>query len=493
MSKTQQEFSGILFPALPVLGVLILLATAITLTNCGNTSVQFQSNPPVGSVRVSISDPPSCRVPAGDFKHIYVTVRSVQAHLNPTATDASPGWQELAPQLANAPVQVDLLSVPQNTCVLTQLGSNSSLPAGDYQQIRLVLVPNNPAASQPVPAQNACGGVTFNCAVLKDDSVKDLQLSSQANTGLKIPPGQILGGPIHVGEGQNVDINIDFNICSSLVLQGNGQLRLKPTLTAGQVSTNTTGISGRILDAAAMQPIAGGKVLVALEQLDNTGVDRVVMQTAADSSGNFNFCPLPSGMYDVIAVAIDGGGTAYNATALLNVPSGTAVGAIPLIAETGSAPPAGPGTIEGTVTAASGAAGASVDVVLHPLQAIQLPDATTRKLTIPAEGDSVSNVTTVSGGTCPAGTDCAQYTLIVPASNPQFGVFSASGTAFSTPATGDVLYSLEAFAFAPMSGGTPICSPARLATDKDSADQPLKVTGGTTTTAKQLDFTGCTL
>jgi hypothetical protein len=74
--------------------------------------------------------------------NVFVTIRSIQAHTSATADNNSSGWQELAPQLVSAPVQVDLLHLPASgQCLLEQLGS-TSLPAGDYQQIRLILLAN---------------------------------------------------------------------------------------------------------------------------------------------------------------------------------------------------------------------------------------------------------------------------------------------------------------------------------------------------------------
>ncbi len=481
---------------LEIVAVIVLLAAAMALLNCGNSRFEFRLNPPTGTVSVSISDPPSCAVPNGPFEHVYITIRSVQAHISSNADDNSPGWQELAPQLVSQPVQVDLLGAAKNGCVLAQLGSNTPLPVGDYQQIRLLLVSNNPGSGAPVLASNACGTQGFNCAVLSDESVQELELSSQANTGLKIPPGQIVGGPIRVESGKHVDINIDFNACASIVRQGNGRMRLKPVLTAGQVSPNTTGISGQVVDRLTMQPVDGGTVLVALEQMrDSTGIDRIFMQTTADASGNFNFCPLPAGMYDVVAVALNKNGVAYNATVALNVPAGTALGKVPVVAETGAA--TGPATIQGLVTAVSGTppttTGASVDVVASALQSVPVSSSSSRPITIPLRSDSTPTVITAPNPpaiTCPTGTNCALYTLVVPASNPSVGTFSAAGTTFSMPAAGDVLYSIEAQAFTP-TGGAPICSPSRQTTDKDSNAQPLKVTAGKTVKAQQLDFTGC--
>ena len=267
--------------------VLVLVAVLVNCSGSGSGSTMQMAG--TGSINVSITDPPSCKFPNGDFQHVYVTIRSVQAHTSATADDNSPGWQELAPQLNTQPMQIDLFAAGPNACLLTMLGSNTALPTGTYQQIRLLLVPNDRGGG-PVPAINACGDQGFNCAILQDRSVHELQLSSQANTGLKIPPGQIQGGPITVAAGQDVDLNIDFNACASIIEQGNGKFRLKPVLTAGQVSTNNSGISGHVVDAATMQPISGGTVLVALEQLEGSQTDVIFMQTAADSAGNFNFC-----------------------------------------------------------------------------------------------------------------------------------------------------------------------------------------------------------
>lgn len=92
---------------------------------------------------------------------------------------------------------------------------------------------------------------------MDDGSIHEIRLSSEAQTGLKIPPGQIMGGAIQVAAGQSVDLNIDFNACFSIVHKGNGAFRLKPALTAGVVSANNSGIGGQVVDSVSKQPIAG--------------------------------------------------------------------------------------------------------------------------------------------------------------------------------------------------------------------------------------------
>jgi hypothetical protein len=480
---------------LPLAVLAALVAVALTLVTCGKTTITGQLNNGMATVNVSISDPPSCLPPAGNFKSVFISIRSVQAHISATADDNSPGWVELVPELNTKPVQVDLLNLPANgACLLKQLGSNTSLPAGDYQQIRLLLVADN-SGSSAVLSSNACAtlGQVFNCVEDINKNFSELQLSSQSNTGLKIPPGQVVGGPIHVVEGQSVDINVDFNACASIIQEGNGSFRLKPTLTAGVVSTNTTGIKGQVVDSVTSQPIVGATV--ALENADKSGTDRIFMEAVTDSGGHFSFCPLPMGaVFDVVVDAVGASGTAYNATVVVNVPGGTDVGALPLVAETGTA--RGPAKIQGIVTALNGTVGADIDVSTSALQSVPLSGSATRLVTIPLLPGSRSNIAVESAMSCPAtgspkGAFCAQYTLVVPASKPDVGSFSAGKITFSAPASGDVLYTVEVDASKPMSGGVAICSPSSLTTNLDTSGVPLKVTASATTAAKEIDFAGC--
>jgi hypothetical protein len=465
------------------------LATA--LVSCGgNVSVNSMNG--TGAIKVTLTDPPSCAFPNGNLDHVYVTIRSVQAHMSATAGDNDTGWQELAPQLNTQPVQIDLFSAGANACLLSTLGSNTALPAGTYQQIRLLLVSNS--GGSDVPPANACGNQGYNCVVLHDGSVHELQLSSQANTGLKIPPGQILGGPITVNPGEDVDLNIDFNACASIVREGNGDYRLKPVLTAGQVSPNRTGISGQVVDAATGKPIVGGTVMVAVEQQGANGQDAVIMQAAADASGDFNFCPLPSGnTYDVVADAVDGAGVAYNATVAIGVPGGTNLGAIPLNAETAASP--GPATFQGFVTATAGMSPASIDAAASALQSVTLSGGGSRLVVIPAEDGSMANFSVQSSADCPAtapaNSNCGQYTLVEPASNPSVGEFVSGQIKYDPPPAGDVFYTISVNAFVPMNGGLVDCSPASKSTSTDVNNNPLLAVPATTVTPQEIDFSGC--
>ena len=330
---------------------------------------------------------------------------------------------------------------------------------------------------------NKCGS-TVNCVMLTSDATNTphpLLLSSEAQTGIKIPSGQIAGGQFTVAAGENKDLNIDFNACASIVSQGNGQFRLKPVLHAGEVSTTSASISGTVLDGATKQPIVGGNTVVALEQKDVNGVDRVIMETLAGANGAFVFCPVPAGTYDVVVTAINGAGTDYAATVITGVQPGNSLGNVPLTAA------AAPAMINGLITTSTGSAGTVADLSVSALQQIMENVMITTPLPlIPAATDTVS---TAPGAGCPANTDCVNYTLAVPAANPSVGAFVTTGNQTpAAPAPAPVNYTVDANAF---SAGAADCTPSNMQRSQTTASTPLTVTAGGPVTAQTLPFTAC--
>jgi hypothetical protein len=268
-------------------------------------------------------------------------------------------------------------------------------------------------------------------------------LSSESKTGIKIPSGQIAGGQFAIAAGETKDLDIDFNACESIVAEGNGQFRLKPVLHAGEVSLTSTSINGTVVDSATTQPVVGGTTVVALEQKDSSGIDRVIMETTADASGAFSFCPVAAGTYDVVAVAVSGTQIAYAATVITGVQPGDALGMLPVTAQTGIG--TAPASITGQVTTSTGSAATAADIALSALQ----PISSSVMVTIPLAGQSATaaNLTTAAGTSCPTNTDCASYTFSVPALNPSVGTFVAGATQKpALPATGAVNYTIDAFA-----------------------------------------------
>jgi hypothetical protein len=435
-------------------------------------------------VNIMVSDPATCSGPRGTISHVFVTITDVEIHASASAGPDDPGWIDLTPNLKQNPMQVDLMGQANNQCFLATLGSTTEIQPGTFQQIRIFLAANNTTVSG-----NKCGG-TANCVMLSSNpnAPQPLLLSSESQTGIKIPSGQIAGGQFVVATGETKDLDIDFNACESIVAEGNGQFRLKPVLHAGEVGLTSASINGKIVDHATGQPIAGGTTVVALEQKDSGGVDRVIMQTLADSSGGFVFCPVPAGTYDVVAAALNGAQVAYGATVITGVQPGNSIGTVPLVAQAGTNQTAG--SIAGLITTSTGNAATSAAVSIAALQSITV-NGSPLLFTVPlaAQSGTAVNLSTAASASCPANTDCVSYTLTVPVGNPSVGALSASGTQTpAPPAGGNVDYTVDARAFL---ASAPDCTNPDLQTSTTTASSPLAVLAGSSVAAQTLTFSGC--
>ena len=465
--------------------VAVTVGAILFLFACSSNSKMSSGD--AATVNVMVSDPVTCSAPQGPFSHIYVTITDVQINASSSAGDSDSGWTDLTPNLKQSPQQVDLLGQANNQCFLAMLGSTTALQAGSYQQIRIILAANGTA----VP-NNQCGG-SANCVMLTSDLLntpQPLLLSSESQTGLKIPSGQIGGGQFTVAAGQTEDLDIDFDACASIVHEGNGQFRLKPVLHAGEVSVTSSSINGTIVDSVSGKSISGGNTVVALEQKDNSGVDRVIMETVTDATGAFSFCPVAAGTYDVVVVAVNGAEDAYAATVIAGVQPGNALGTVPLVEHTGAN--LAPASITGQVTTSTGSAGIGVDLSISALQSITV-NGSNLLVTIPlaAQSAATATLTTAAGASCPANTDCATYTLSVPALNPSVGTYAAGNQTPAAPASGPVNYTVDALAFVSGGGGALDCSTSDMQTSSTSTGTTLTVTAGTSVTAATLAFTGC--
>jgi hypothetical protein len=461
--------------------LLTLLISALFLTGCSSNG---KSNNAGAFVNVRVSDPTTCSGPHGAFSHVYVTITDVRIHASANAGDNDSGWIDLTPSLSQNPQQVDLLGQSNNQCFLATLGATAALQPGSYQQIRIIL-----ASDSLVVANNLCGS-TANCVMLSSSPnvAQPLLLSSQSQTGLKIPPGQISGGQFMIAAGETKDLDIDFDACKSIKPEGQNGYRLKPVLHAGEVSLTSSSINGMIVDSVTNQAISGGTTVVALEQKDNAGVDRVIMETVTDVSGAFSFCPVAAGSYDVIAVGVSGTQVAYAATVITGVQPGNALGLVPLVAQTGAS--TAPASITGQITTSTGSAATAADISLSALQ----PISSATMVTIPLAGQSAAtaNLTTAAGAACPVNTDCASYTLSVPALNPSVGVFTAAASQKpAAPVAGAVNYTIDAFAFTTDATSTPDCMPSEMQTSSNGTNTPLMVTAGQSITAATLAFSPC--
>jgi len=430
-----------------------------------------------GMVAVQMSDPATCQAPSGPFAHVYVTVSDVQAHTSSTALATDSGWVDLTPNLAKAPKQIDLLGPVTNGCFLAQIGDPLEIQAGTYQQLRVILTDSTSTLTA-----NACTG-SANCVALTAGGTFPLQLSSETKTGIKIPSGQIANGGFTVTAGQTKDLDIDFNTCVSIVQEGNGTYRMKPVLHAGEVSTTSTSINGVAVDSGTGKAIAGNAI-VALEQKDSAGIDRIFMSTLTDANGAFSFCPLPAGTYDVVIAGKGAAGVVYSPTVVTGVSPGSALGSVPMHAL--PVVSASAATLSGQVTSATSAsAGTVADVQVSALEQV----ATGLTVTVPLLPTSTQTsaalaLETAASGSCPSGTDCVSYSIQLPAGAAFVGAYAAGGTTV-TQSSLAANYQMDGIAFVPSSGGTLDCSPS-----EETAAAVMPVSAVTTNVAT-LKFGGC--
>jgi len=217
-----------------------------------------------GTLRVSLTDAPAC-----GYDHVYVTVSRVRVHASSSAAEGDGGWADITLSPAQ---RIDLLALTNG--VLYTLGQ-TALPAGTYQQMRLVLAENSAAA----PLANAVvptGGVE---TALDTPSAQQSGLKMQAN--------------IQVPAGNTLDVVIDFDACKSVVRRGNsGQYNLKPVLTVIPL-VSVGAISGYVKPEVPAVPVTVSAQV--------GGV--VVKSTVAGATGQFKLAPIASGTYDVVVTA----------------------------------------------------------------------------------------------------------------------------------------------------------------------------------------------
>ena len=182
-----------------------------------------------GTLKLAMTDAPAC-----GYDHVYVTVTKIRVHQSADAGTNDAGWSELA----IAPRRIDLLGLTNG--VLQELGS-LPLPAGSYQQIRLVLAdnPSNPTPSHPLANALVPSGSTSEIA---------LTTPSGQQSGFKLKANFDVTG------GQVADMVLDFDACKSIVKAGNsGNYNLKPVVAV--IRRLTTEIVGYVDPTLALHTV----------------------------------------------------------------------------------------------------------------------------------------------------------------------------------------------------------------------------------------------
>lgn len=246
-------------------------ALALLATACGGGGGGISgTGASMGTLKFALTDAPAC-----GFDAVNVTIEKVRVHQSASVEDENDaGWVDVPVTDVR---KVDLLSLTNG--VLEELGQ-TSLPAGKYTQLRLVLADNQgqPLANSVVPTGSA---------------ETELHTPSGQQSGLKI------NVDIDVPEGQIADFVLDFDACKSVVTAGNsGRYNLKPVLTAiPRLSDAGMRVIGYVDEAMA----TSGTTI----SLQSDGVVVKATPPVADGAdkGQFVLYPVPTGDYDLVVTA----------------------------------------------------------------------------------------------------------------------------------------------------------------------------------------------
>ncbi|HJV87086.1 MAG TPA: DUF4382 domain-containing protein [Noviherbaspirillum sp.] len=346
------------------------LATLLSACGGGGSGVG------TGTLQVSLTDAPSC-----GFDQMNVTVSKVRVHQSASASDTDSGWHDISLSPAR---KINLLTLTNG--ILQDLGK-TTLPAGHYTQVRLVL---------------DTSGSTPNSVVPEGSSTEiPLVTPSGMQTGIK------LINEFDVAANQQVDLVLDFDACKSIVSRGNGSFSLKPV-----ISVIPTLVSGGI---SGYLPTGLTRPVVTAQQ---NGV--VVKSTVPDATGAFNLSPLPASSTGyVVVITADGRTTA----AITGVP-----------VTTGTTTPV---STSSTPVSLAGSTMRTISGIANPVAA----QATVRATQTYASGGPKVEVAFKQ-----ADLTTGAYSLSVPTAAPLLGKFGTLPIALTADSTIAGKYTLEASA-----------------------------------------------
>jgi hypothetical protein len=306
---------------------------------------------------VALTDAPAC-----GYDEVNVTVERVRVHRSSDAGASDSGWTDI---VLNPARKIDLLSLQNG--ILVDLGQ-TTLPAGQYTQMRLLLSPNG-------------SGAPANYVVPSSGSMMPVAMAtpSAQQSGIKLIHG------FTIEAGKTTALVLDFDACKSIVRRGNGSLGLKPVI---QVMPMTlTAIAGYVQTGLTDVTVSAQK----------NGV--VLKATQPNASGRFVLAPLDptKGPYDVVFT-----GTNLTTSVIAGVPvSAEQTTALNASADAVTLPT----SPSGTVTGAVGPAGARETGAVRAVQAVG---------TVPAVEVAHVNVDPATG----------DYSLLLPTAAPRLLTYS---------------------------------------------------------------------
>lgn len=246
------------------------MMAALTLAGCGGGGGGDDVGGMTGTLQIALTD-------QGGYDSVVVAIREVRAV--PAGETGETDGQVPLVAAFDPPLVVDIMELSYEQLLLGQ----ATVPAGGYDQVRLVLAPN-------VNGQDPVNYVTL----AGDDTLHPLVTPSATQSGLKI------NGPFMVAGETTSTVVLDFDPGRAIVQQGNGRYLLKPTgirvIQVEDVEPVYGALAGTVAPAAAWPTVT--------VEAYTDGATLAASATVNPEDGSFRL-PLPAGTY-TLRVSADG-------------------------------------------------------------------------------------------------------------------------------------------------------------------------------------------
>jgi hypothetical protein len=280
------------------------VAAASVVTACGGGGGSAGAEP--GTLRLALTDAPAC-----GLERVFITIAAIRVHASSTAEDSDAGWTDLP----LGPVhRIDLLTLTNGR--LQELGA-TALPAGRYEQVRVILADNVAASSSIANAVLPAGGS------------RELPLASPHGGPTTIR----IRAQLQVATGATADFVLDLDPCRSVARAGDAGYQLRPVVTI--VPRLSSGIDGTVA------PSLANATTTVSAQRDGG----VVRSARPDAQGRFRIPFLEPGTYTLV-IRADGRATGV----VTGVTVGTDMTTVSSIASAIELPPSPVGEITGSVS-----------------------------------------------------------------------------------------------------------------------------------------------
>ncbi len=182
----------------------------------------------------------------------------------------------------------NVINILDYTSTSNALNFSGVIPAGNYQQIRLVL---DTATTTISYTQN---GTTYTDVPLTVPSATQGGFGNATSTDSGDGAGTAgvkVNVSLNAQAGNTYGFVLDFNAGQSIVETGSGNFMMKPVIVATAVAQSGS-LSGTVLNQAG-SPVVGAEV-------EATQNGTVVNAGITDANGNFTIDALPAGTYTLI-------------------------------------------------------------------------------------------------------------------------------------------------------------------------------------------------